>query len=265
MPFIDSVAGIIARTILVGRVALFGAAVLVATEHAFAAEPPCPAAMPMRLDLPVTRAAIAHDTAITVVALGSSSTQGAGASAPDRAYPARLESLLRRNWPDVHMTVENKGIGGQTIDDVLPRLDADVVAARPTLIIWQIGTNEALRGMDPAKFDAMLDEGLRRLGGIGSDVILMDYQVAPRMPPEATTEVYGAIIAREAQKHGVPLFSRAAQMRAWLAADPNANDMIGADGLHHSDRGYACLASSLDSAILSGVVPRVATASAKLK
>ena len=100
---------------------------------------------------------------------------------------------------------------------MLARLDADVLAARPTLVIWQVGTNEALRGMDPAKFDALLDEGLRRLATIGGDVVLMDYQIAPRMPPEATREVYGAIIAREAKAHSVSLFSRASLMRSWQA------------------------------------------------
>ena len=57
-------------------------------------------------------------------------------------------------------------------------------------MIWQVGTNEALRGMDPARFDALLDEGLRRLAAAGSDVVLMDYQIAPRMPPEETRAVY---------------------------------------------------------------------------
>jgi lysophospholipase L1-like esterase len=213
----------------------------------------------MHLNLPVTRAAIAHDAPITVVALGSSSTEGAGASAPDRTYPARLQALLGASWPDLKVTVLNRGVGGQLVNSVLPRIDADVVAAHPTLVIWQVGTNEALRAMDPGQFDSMLDEGLRRLATIGSDVVLMDNQLAPKMPPEAERDVYRDIIANEAKVHGVPLFSRDALMHAWADADPTASDMIGADGLHHSDRGYACLAASLDLAIVSGSAPKIAT------
>jgi hypothetical protein len=93
----------------------------------------------------------------------------------------------------------------------------------------------------------------------------MDYQIAPRMPPEPAREVYGAIIAKEAQAHSVPLFSRAALMRAWQAVDPTASDMIGPDGLHHSDRGYACLAESLDSAIVSAAAPRLTVVNVKSK
>jgi lysophospholipase L1-like esterase len=220
----------------------------------------CPDGVRVRLDLPVTRAALAHDRAITVVALGSSSTEGAGASAPDRTYPAQLEALLRANWPDAPVTVLNRGIGGQTVDAVVPRIGTDVVDAHPTLVVWQVGTNEALRGTDPATFARLLDEGLRQLTSIGADVVLMDYQLAPRMPAEAITGVYGEIIAKEAKAHEVPLFSRAALMRSWQASDPAANDMIGPDGLHHTDRGYACVAAALDSAIVVGSAPTVAAA-----
>src|ERR1017187_1315377 len=261
MPSVETRPGIISTLLLVGRVVL----ILFMAGGAFASEPPCPDALPIRLDLPVTGAVIAHDQPITIVALGSSSTEGAGASTPDRTYPARLEALLNASWPGKNVIILNRGTGGQTIDAVLPRIEADVIAVRPTLVIWQVGTNEAMRGMDPARFDALLDEGLRRLATIGSDVVLMDYQIAPRMPPEATRGVYGAITAREAQAHSVPLFSRAALMRAWQAADPTASDMIGPDGLHHSDRGYACLAASLDSAIVSAATPRLTVVNVKSK
>jgi acyl-CoA thioesterase-1 len=261
MPSVENRPTMVATVIQIGRVVLM----LLVGGSAFASEAPCPAALPMHLNLPVTRAAIAHGQPITIVALGSSSTAGTGASAPDRTYPARLEAMLHASWPAESVSTLNRGIGGQTLDAVLPRIETDVIAAKPTLVIWQVGTNEAMRGMDPARFEALLDEGLRRLATIGSDVVLMDYQIAPRMPPEPAREVYGAIIAKEAQAHSVPLFSRAALMRAWQAVDPTASDMIGPDGLHHSDRGYACLAESLDSAIVSAAAPRLTVVNVKSK
>src|SRR5580700_11031801 len=139
------------------HVASIGVIMLLMAARAFAADLPCPSTLPIRLALPATREAVIHDNPITVVALGSSSTQGAGASTPDHTYPARLEALLRATWPGAKVVVKNRGIGGETIDAILERLDADVIAARPTLVIWQVGTNEILRGMDLEKFDAMLD------------------------------------------------------------------------------------------------------------
>ncbi len=235
--------------------------VVVAPLHvanAWAAEPPCPAGVPMHLDLPATRNALSHREPVSIIALGSSSTEGIGASAPDRAYPARLEALLQVDLPGAAVTVSNKGVGGQTADAVLARLDADALAAKPTLVIWQVGTNEALRGMDPTRFAALLDDGLRQIALSGSDVVLMDYQIAPKMPAAEQLAVYGAVITAAAKAHGVSLFSRAALMRSWQTADPWATDMVGPDGLHQTDRGYACLAESLGKSIVAAAAPPIA-------
>ena len=151
------------------------------------------------------------------------------------------------------------------VDAMTARLATDVLAAHPTLVIWQVGTNESLRAMDPDRFAALLDDGVKRITAAGSDVILMDYQLAPRMPPEEKRDVYGTIIAREANTRAVSLFSRAKLMREWNAISPADPAMIGPDGLHHSDHGYACLAAELGDAIVAAVVEPVAQVSAKLK
>ena len=233
-------------------------------ENARAAAPACPSAAPRHLALPATRAALSEGKHVVIVAFGSSSTEGAGASGPDRAYPARLEAWLRARWPGAAVTLLNRGRGGQTIDAMLERLDTDVLAGRPTLVIWQAGANEAIRGADPARFGALLDEGVRRIVAAGGDVVLMDNQIAPKLPVWESQGVYGAILAGEATARSVSLFSRTALMREWTAAQPPAEGMIGADGLHHTDRGYACLAASLGAAIVAAVRdPAVARATAR--
>jgi lysophospholipase L1-like esterase len=215
------------------------------------------------LDLPATRAALAAGQPITIVAFGSSSTEGSGATTPAHAYPARLQALLRAAWPNVPVTVLNRGKGGQTTDAMLGRLDTDVLAAHPTLVIWQDGANAALRGMEPERFGALLSEGVRRIVASGADLVLMDNQVAPRLEQTAHHATFIAMVAQEAAARRLPFFSRSALMREWHAADPTANDMIGADGLHHTDRGYECLAEALGRAILAPVSPAIMTAQGK--
>jgi hypothetical protein len=51
----------------------------------------------------------------------------------------------------------------------------------------------------------------------------------------------------------VPVFSRTRLMRAWEAAGTSPLDMLHADGLHHNDRGYACVAQALAQSILGGL------------
>ncbi len=234
-------------------------AAMLTTAAAVAA---CPTTPLTAIALPATRVALFHGRPITIVALGSSSTAGAGATAPDQTYPAQLAADLREAWPNGQVMVLNKGVSGQLVDQVLARIDTDVIAEHPTLVIWQVGTNEELRGMDQAQFAARLDEGVRRILGSGADLVLMDSQIAPRIKPDRLAE-YDAIVARVARAAHVPLFSRTALMREWQTADPQAEDMIGADGLHHTDRGYACVAASLGQAIVASAAKGVPMASVR--
>jgi lysophospholipase L1-like esterase len=235
---------------------------MVAAGGVLAAGLSCPATPPQPIQLPATRAALFHARPITIVALGSSSTEGAGATAPDRTYPERLAALLRAAWPNITVTVLNKGVGGQMVDAVLGRIDTDVLPEHPTLVIWQVGTNEILSGMDAAQFTAQLDEGVRRILASGADLVLMDSQIAPRVR-EDRLAIYDAIIADETRERHVPLFSRVALMREWQAAVPAGDGMIGADGLHHTDRGYACLAASLGRSIIDAAAKGMPVADVK--
>jgi hypothetical protein len=228
-------------------------AVFAAVSRTAAADMACPAAARRHIRLPVTAAALLAGQPVTIVAFGSSSTEGSGATAPDRTYPARLAAFLRARWPDGMATVLNKGVGGQTIDAMLARLETNVLAEHPTLVIWQTGANEVLRGYDPDRFAAMLDEGVRRIVAAGSDVILMDNQLAPKLLMKDDHAVFEHIVAREASKRAVPVFSRTALMREWQADRDAGEPMITPDGVHHTDRGYACLAAALGDAIVRSV------------
>lgn len=216
-----------------------------------AAVPPatCPAVPLPRLQLPALTAALTTGEPITIVALGSSSTAGSGASGPDKTYPARLQQALRAAWPEASVTVLNRGIGGEVAAQTVARIDTDVLPAKPTLVIWQAGTNDALRGMDPDQFKILLDDGLHKLAAAGTDVVMMDNQVSQQVDAAPHHEVYVDEVAQEAKKRRVSLFSRWALMLAWHRVDPAADTMVGPDGLHHTDRGYACLAASLAHAI----------------
>ncbi len=125
------------------------------------------------------------------------------------------------------------------------RLDADVLAERPQLVIWQAGANAALRGMAPEAFRATLAEGLARLRAEGTDVVLMDNQLAPVVVSRPLHPQIAAAMRGVAAALSVPVFSRSELMRAWEAAGTPPPDVLHADGLHHNDRGNPCDAAAL--------------------
>jgi lysophospholipase L1-like esterase len=191
---------------------------------------------------------------LKIVTIGSSSTQGIGASAPELAYPAQLEARLRAALPGVRVKVINRGIGGEDAAQNLARFDADVLALRPSLVIWQAGANMAMRQGDPQRFRTLLERGVELLKGEGVEVILVDSQAAPRVLASPRNDDFLAAVRNTAHDQEVGLFSRFALMQAWRAQDPARTDsLVGADQLHHTDAGYACMADGLAAMILAGL------------
>jgi len=215
------------------------------------ADAPCPAEPPPpALHLRHLRAALERGAEAVVVALGSSSTEGAMASDPAHSYPAELQAALERALPRTHIAVLNRGIGGEDAPEELARLQADAIAVRPQLVIWQVGANGALHNADPAEFRRMVTQGVSQLEAAGIDVILMDNQHSPRIDAAPEHEVLNTVLAQVAGATGSGLFSRASLMTAWDQEGAPALGFIAADGLHHNDRGYACLALALADAIV---------------
>ncbi len=101
----------------------------------------------VRLDHPLRRAGqrLAAGMPITIVAIGSSSTAGAGASSPAMNYPSRLEVELKTLFPRADINVINRGVNGETASDMLARFDEQVIAEKPDLVVWQVGSNSVLR------------------------------------------------------------------------------------------------------------------------
>ena len=66
---------------------------------------------------------IARRQPVTIVAIGSSSTAGVGASAPETTYPSRLEAELKARIPGAAIRVVNHGVSGDQVRDMLARFD----------------------------------------------------------------------------------------------------------------------------------------------
>lgn len=186
---------------------------------------------------------------LLIVAVGSSSTAGTGASGPDNTYPSQLQAGLRQRFPSEDLTVLNRGKGGEDAGEELARLDRDVVAAHPDLVIWQLGTNAVLRRDDLAADEGMMERGVEILRRDGIDVVLMDMQYAPRVLNRPAYPDMQQLIANTAEHADVGLYRRFDIMRYWQANDRFPNGMIAADGLHMTDASYACLGANLADAL----------------
>src|ERR1700736_2725876 len=149
--------------------------------------------------LPHTARLLAAGKPIKIIALGSSSTYGAGASSSAAAYPNRLAEELARRFPRNQFTVLNRGVNGEEITDMLARLDTAVLADYPDLVLWQVGTNSVLRDRALPPHVRELHQGLGRLKASGADVVLIDPQYAPRVIAHPNYDAMVALIAASAK------------------------------------------------------------------
>lgn len=209
--------------------------------------------------LPTVRAEMAERGRLTIVALGSSSTEGVGASDPERSYPALLKAELQRRLPQISVSVTNAGIGGQVAHDMWLRLDSDVIARRPSLVIWQTGVNDAIHDVGEDKVARIIKRGLDRMRKTGSDVVLMDLQWLPEPERYPSYDDYHTMLRQVAERNHVGLFPRFDMMQAWaMSGQFSGEELVGGDGLHMSDASYHCLAVRLADGImtaLDGVKP----------
>jgi len=118
---------------------------------------------------------------VTIVAIGSSSTAGAGASSPKMNYPSQLTIELNQHFPKLSITMLNRGVGGEEVPDMLARFDSAVIAAKPDLVLWQLGTNSVIRDHQLNSHDALIRVGLAKIRATGADVVLIDPQFAPKV------------------------------------------------------------------------------------
>ena len=166
--------------------------------------------------LPHVAAKLVAGKPVVIVAFGSSSTWGAGATSPEFNYPNRLAAQLRRQYPGADITVVNRGKGGEDAPEMMKRLQTEVIDMNPDLVIWQVGTNAVLRNLDPAETAKLVEEGIGRIQAAGADLVLVDPQYSPAVNAKAeNASRMVQLLGKVAELRRVGFFPRFEVMRDW--------------------------------------------------
>ncbi len=158
-----------------------------------------------------------------IVALGGSSTVGLAAGGLKLAWPARLASALAERFPTARAKVINLAAARQTAKGAAERLHRDVLPLKPTLVIWETGTMEAVRGSDIDKFRETMQAGIDELRAAGAEAVLMNMQFSREIDAIIPFEPYLIAMRDVADANDVPLFRRHGIMRHW--AESGALDL----------------------------------------
>ena len=197
--------------------------------------------------LPKVAEAVKKGQPVTILVVGSRSSSIPSAEAS--AYPARLQAALKERLPQVPINLSVELQSAKTSEETAATLVKLVEAKRPTLVVWQTGTVDAMRSVDPDDFRGAVDEGVGALQKAGSDVVLMNLQYSPRTETMISAPPYLDNMRVVAQEHEVPLFDRFAIMRHWN--DAGDFDLFStAHGIDLAKRVHDCLGRALSKFVV---------------
>jgi uncharacterized protein GlcG (DUF336 family) len=157
--------------------------------------------------------AVERGRPLSILVVGSRSSSINGSE--DDAYPARLQVALKEKLPAATVEVSAEILARQTADEAARAFVKLLETKKPTLVIWQTGTVDAMRSIDPDDFHAAVDQGVSALQNAGADVVLMNLHYSPRTETMISGSPYMDNIRAVAQERDVPLFDRFAIMRQW--------------------------------------------------
>ena len=203
--------------------------------------------------LPKVADAIKTRKRLEVLVVGSGSSALPGADGVSMSYPARTEAALRETLPGVTVGIKTDlrpkktaADAAQNFGQIIEKLPPD---QKPDLVIWQTGTVDAIRAVDPDDFRAALDTGVETLQKAGSEVLLMNLQYNPRMETMLSVGPYNDTIRVVAQQHEVPIFDRFSIMRHWN--DAGDFDLFGSvHGYGMAKRVHDCIGRALAAMIV---------------
>lgn len=163
-----------------------------------------------------------------VIAFGDSLTAGYGASEGE-AWPARLGQRLGTE-------VVNAGVSGDTTDSAMLRLDADVLARNPRVVIVGLGGNDFLRSNPMAGTEANLRAIVKKIQGRGAMVVLLGFQF-----PSLTAN-YAKMYERVADEEGCLLIP---DLLDGILGDAK----LKSDEIHPNAAGYALMAERIEGPV----------------
>jgi acyl-CoA thioesterase-1 len=206
-----------------------------------------------RAPLRAVRRAILQKRPLRVVALGSASTAGAAASSPRASYPVRLENDLEGTIEGLKVEMFARGLSGDVAEETVERIKAEVAEIRPDLVVWQVGTNDAVARIDAETFGNLLRGALSWLARHRIDVVLIDPQYVERLATDARYTAIVNEVATVASEKRVLLVNRYDAM-ADLARQHPGSSYLANDRFHLNDLGYRCMAEYAARAIVAGIL-----------
>ncbi len=191
---------------------------------------------------------------LSVLVIGAGSTLLPGTNGGKNAYPARLQHALTEMLPGVEVKVVTDVKAHRNAVETVKALTPALAAAKPALVVWGIGTVDAIQAVDPDQFSQALDKGINMARSAGADVVFINPQYSPRTESMIALGTYAENMRWVALQQEVPLFDRFSIMKLW--ADLGTFDLYSATKkLDIAERVHDCIGRLLADLVIEAAKP----------
>jgi lysophospholipase L1-like esterase len=199
--------------------------------------------------LGAVKAALAENRPLKILAIGGSAAPGASAS-----YPAKLEAALEHALPKVDVTIDHRGLPGEIASGAAERLRTMVAEAEPDLVVWQVGTHDAIARVDVDAFASALAEAVGWIRSHEIDVVLVDPIYTASMAADVDYNRIVEAVRTVATQQGVPLVRRYEALH-YLSSrtDKGEGHMLGRQ-FRLNDLGLRCMAEHVALTIATSLM-----------
>ena len=204
--------------------------------------------------LPNVAVLLASKKKLRILAIGSSSTSGIGASSRSRNYPAQFGDILEKTLKGVDVDIVNRGVSGEVAATTAERLRSEVAVERPDLVLWQLGTNDALSRVPPDEFEQTVRSSVDWLKADGIDVVLVGLQYTPKFQKDDNYKEIRDVLLKIASSENVLYIRRYEAMQ--FIAKARAAPVMAPDDFHLNDLGYRCMAEHVAQAVIANLFVR---------
>jgi hypothetical protein len=199
--------------------------------------------------LPNVARALAQKKAIKILTIGASASAGRGAMRG--GYTALIEEILQNAMKGLDFAIVNRGYSGEMAADAAVRIKLEVALNEPHLVLWQVGTNDALAYVPVDKLKTTVVETLRWLKAHNTDVVLVGLQFVDRMARDEHYQAVRTMLRAAAAEENVVIVRRYEAMQVIAAAQ--AGGAWTPDEFERTEAGYTCLAEYIARAITVSV------------
>jgi acyl-CoA thioesterase I len=200
--------------------------------------------------LPNTLAALKERKVIKILTIGASAS--AGADPGSGGYQEIIEDVLERTVSGLDVQIIDRGISGELARDAASRLKTEVALAEPDLVLWQVGTNDALAQIPVEEFSETVLEAIGWLKEHNVDVVLVGLQYVRNMRNDPHYQMIRAALARIAETEKIIRISRYEAMEV-IEKMRQASPSEKFNAFASTENAYSCMAEYVVRAITSAI------------